>query len=265
MKEMDINTIRKIQLEILIDVADFCEKNNLRYFLSGGTLLGAIRHDGFIPWDDDIDIQMPRPDYENFIHSYNHEKFQVYCWDNDKDFLCTYAKVVNTDTILIENCSFGKLLGVNIDVFPVDGLPSNEKKIKNIVFINKLLWGLVACATINDISNRSKIKQIEISIIKSFYKIFPVKSYVTGKAIKMSKKYNFENSNKVATLVWGNGLKEVINKSTATEYHKKSFEGNFFNIPVNYEDYLINKYGDYMKLPPENERIYKHDIKVYLK
>lgn len=258
MKCINIDEMKKIQLEILADVADFCDKNGIRYFLSGGTMLGAVRHKGFIPWDDDIDIQMPRPDYNRFIHEYQHPNFEVCCWDLDKNYICTYAKVSDKRTVLVENGNFGREVGVNIDVFPVDGLPEGEEHIDRTVSKMKVLWGLIVCATVKDITKRSTLKKIEITIMRAVYKLFPLQSYFTGLAIKTAQKYPFDNSDKVATLVWGYGKREVISHSTATQYIKADFEQYKFNIPADYEDYLIHIYGNYMQLPPESERVYKH-------
>jgi len=264
-KKINIDEMKKIQLNILIDVARFCKENKIRYFLSGGTMLGAVRHKGFIPWDDDIDIQMPRPDYNRFIEIYDNKVYSVCCWDKDKKYICTYAKVEDTRTRLVENGNFGREIGVNIDIFPVDGLPRNEKKINNTVQKMKALWGLVVCATVKDISKRTTIKKFEISLMRIFYKIFHLQSYFAGLVIRKAQKYSFDESDKVATLVWGYGKREVISYHTATEYIEADFEGNRFNIPKDYDDYLVHIYGDYMKLPPEEERIYKHNVNAWWK
>ena len=265
MKKIEINEMKKLQLDILADVAQFCERNNLRYFLSGGTMLGAVRHHGFIPWDDDIDIQMPRPDYNRFIHEYQHPEYEVCCWDLDRKYLCTYAKVSNKRTVLEENGRFGREIGVNIDVFPVDGLPKGQRNIDRVISRMKVIWGLVVCATVIDITKRSRIKKMEIRLMRGFYKLFPLQSYFTGLAIRTAQKYPFDNSDKVATLVWGYGKKEVISHSTASNYIMTDFESYRFNIPVDYEDYLVHIYGDYMKLPPEEERVYKHHANAWWK
>lgn len=263
MKKIEIDEMKELQLNILADIAQFCEKNNLRYFLSGGSMLGAVRHHGFIPWDDDIDINMPRPDYNRFIHEYQHPYYDVCCWDLDKNYLCTFAKVSDKRTILEENGKFGRKVGVNVDIFPVDGLPKGDINVNRTVSRMKALWGLVVCATVIDITKRSTIKKIEITLMRAFYKLFPLQSYFTGLAIKTAQKYPFDNSNKVAVLVWGYGKKEVIMRSTAEEYIESDFENYKFYIPRNYDEYLRNLYGDYMKLPPENERIYKHGSNAF--
>lgn len=265
MKIIEIDEMKKMQLEILANVAAFCDENNIRYFLSGGTMLGAVRHKGFIPWDDDIDIQMPRPDYNRFIKIYDDPIYSVCCWDLDSNYLCTYAKIEDTRTVLVENGKYGREVGVNIDVFPVDGLPNSDKEIDRTVRKMKALWGLIVCATVKDISKRTTIKKIEITLMRAFYKVFHLQSYFTGLTIRKAQKYSFNNSDKVATLVWGYGKREVISYQTATDYIKADFEEYQFNIPRDYEDYLTHVYGDYMKLPPEEERVYKHHAKAWWK
>ncbi len=262
MKKIDIEEMKKIQLEVLLDVVSFCEQEKIRYFLCGGTLLGAVRHKGFIPWDDDIDISMPRPDYNRFIREYSHAFYEVHCWDTENEFICTYAKVSDSRTILTENANLGIQIGINIDIFPVDGLPKG--KFENIKFVKemKLLKGLVICASAKDISKRKNTKKIEITIIRLFYKLFNIQSWLTGYAIRLAQKYPFDASEYVGVLVWGYGEKEIMKKSIACEYVKGNFEGRRMNILKNYDEYLFNLYGDYMKLPPEKDRIYKHGSKA---
>lgn len=260
MKKINMDEMKCIQLSILKDVADFCEENGIRYCLYGGTLLGAIRHKGYIPWDDDIDIAMPRPDYERFIGSYKSEYYNLLHWQKTNHCLCTYMKVYDNRTTLIENGDLGETYGINIDVFPIDGLPKEEFKIDSTVRKMKALWGLVVCGTIKDISRRKVRKKIAIILIRLFYKIVPIKHYVTGLVVHNAQKYPFDYSDKVAVLVWGNGRKEVIGHQTASKYIKADFENYKFNIPENYEEYLISVYGDYMTPPPEATRQLNHSF-----
>ena len=116
----------KIELNILSDVHDFCIANGIHYILFAGSLLGAIRHKGIIPWDDDLDIAMPRPDYDRFVATYQNNRYIVKTIDNSEDFVFTFSKVIDNSTVLIENKTEQSKIGINIDIFPLDGLPGDE-------------------------------------------------------------------------------------------------------------------------------------------
>ena len=102
MNEIDVNEIKQRQIKILLSVHEYCTKNGLRYYLCGGSLLGAIRHKGYIPWDDDIDICMPRPDYEKFIREYSSDKYEVLTWKSNNNYIGLYTKVSDSETLLEE-------------------------------------------------------------------------------------------------------------------------------------------------------------------
>jgi len=257
MKEITIDEAKKLQLEILKKVSAFCDENNIRYFIYYGTYLGAIRHGGFIPWDDDIDICMPRPDYDRFMDIFKAPDLAVFTWRKDNKILVPFSKVYDTRTELHENGDFGEKYGVNIDIFPVDGLPSGEGKLKNRVKYMKFCWGMQVGATIDDYSKRRKSKQIQIKLMKAFYAIFHCKHYLAGRTIVHAKKYDFDKSDKVAVLVWGYGMREVNNKSDILPLRKIKFEDGEFWAPHN-DMPLKNAFGDYMQLPPEDQRKYKH-------
>lgn len=265
MKKISIEEQKKIELEELLSVDEFCRKNNIKYYLCGGTLLGAVRHNGFIPWDDDIDIAMARPDYEKFIASYKHDYFSVFAWRDNNRVLCTYTKIIDRRTLLYENSDFGEDLGVNIDVFPVDGLPKGKENAEKHVRKMKRLWGLVVCATVKDISKRTLIRKIEISFVRFLFSIFKNKHFIVGYVIRKAKKIPFAESNYVAVVLWGYGLKEIIHRKVAEELIEHDFEGHSLYIPKNYDEYLKKLYGDYMQLPPESDRIYKHGTIAYWK
>ena len=129
MKEISFEESKKLELDILLAVADFCNKNNLTYFLAYGTLIGAIRHKGFIPWDDDIDIQMPREDYNKFIETFSHERYKTIAPGTPLS-KHSFVKVIDTETVKIEAHKKYKkgFLGVDIDIFPLDGTPSDENE-----------------------------------------------------------------------------------------------------------------------------------------
>lgn len=129
MRNISFEEMKKVELEILSFFADFCETHNLRYFLAYGTLIGAIRHKGFIPWDDDVDIQMPREDYDILISLFNIGNDSPYRLISplEKQSCYTIVKIIDTRTIKIENGIKNDPLGIDIDIFPLDGIPSVDK------------------------------------------------------------------------------------------------------------------------------------------
>lgn len=136
-KKLSNEEIRMIQLDILQKVHDFCIERKLRYSLSYGTLIGAVRHKGFIPWDDDIDIMMPRPDYDRFMHEFDgtYNNLYVQNFENDDTWTFFQGKVYNSHTICKENASYSKHLF--IDVFPCDALPQKIADCENYFKIHK--------------------------------------------------------------------------------------------------------------------------------
>ena len=140
MREIGFSEIKRVALDILKDVAHFCDTHDIRYVLAYGTMLGAVRHKGFIPWDDDIDIMMPRDDYNRFIKLYNdhNPRYQVYSIENDDSYTYTMAKVFDQETVMIDNTlwrNFDKA-GVFIDIFPLMGYRMKHRHNKKYLDIN---------------------------------------------------------------------------------------------------------------------------------
>ncbi len=266
MKEITIDEFRQIQLDILQKVHEFCDKNAINYSLCGGTLLGAVRHKGFIPWDDDIDIIMTSHDYEKFKELFNQQKdsnlFFLDCF-NDKQYFQPFGKVVNTQTKLIE--AYDRpvdKLGVYIDVFPVNGLPADEekkakywKKIFKIRNINTILYQ-------KNVKSEGKLKHTIRVIL--FYLLRPLPANTIAKKInKLAASQKFETSDKVACSVFGYGKGEEIPRSSYDSYIEMDFEDRKFKVMAGYKDYLTGLYKDYMQLPPKEKQIRKHDFTAY--
>lgn len=265
-KKITLDELKKIQLDLLKNVASFYEKNKLRYFLAYGTLLGAIRHKGYIPWDDDIDIVMPRPDYLKFIKKYNflneNKDYNVETHYENSDFIFPFAKVLNKKTTLIENVSIYFENSVNIDIFPLDGYPDSLKDSNK--HVNKTKNQRIKLA----------LKMIKLRKDRVFYKNIIL---LSGKAacyfinyrnlIKnidaISRKYSYESSNFVGCGVSIYGIKDRFPKEVFADSEKVEFEGEGFNAPVGWHEYLTGIYGDYMKLPPEDERVTHHSFNAY--
>lgn len=283
MKKLTEKELKKIELEILINVAAFCDKHNIRYYLGGGTLLGAVRHKGFIPWDDDIDISMPRPDYIKFITSYNgtSPNYYVKSIEIDDTYWRTFAKVFDSRTFLFENTIRVKKEGnaVFIDVFPIDGLPKSWFKqqilFKQQEFLNFLYhgsaWNYTKSYKYND--SKSKFSSVKgwIRTIGKFIAITILYSLPTDKLIKLinrnASRWNFDDSEYVGAIVdcaHGAACEKILKKIFEPRILFE-FEKNLFWGPKGYNEYLSNLYGNYMELPPIDKRVTHHDFEAYWK
>ena len=259
--------IQSIELDILKNVASFCEQNNLRYFLAGGTLLGAIRHNGFIPWDDDVDISMPREDYERLIELFpNVGRYRIIHISNSKYYAHPFAKVVDTETILEElgrevvPC---KDMGVYIDIFPIDGVKDNSiitkhNFTKNYMYAYHLGYAIPAKKTA---PFSFKIKRL-IWILRFS---IPGRNWHYNRLSKKLRKNVFDSSKFVGSSFGQKGEKEIIEQSCFSDYVLIPFEKMLFRCPIGYDRYLTQMYGDYMQLPPVEERISAHNTKIYWK
>jgi len=265
MKAIDIKELKVLQLEIMQSIHDFCIQNDIRYSISGGTLLGAVRHKGYIPWDDDIDCMMPRPDYEKFLRTFNRKKsdFKVISCYNNKSFYQPFAKVINTKTILIGSGDRKiQNLGVNVDVFPIDGLPNEEKNRKR--YWNKIgkKKNFSSVIYTKFMPNEFWIKKIIRIILYYLFRPFPANWYAK-KLHKIAMKNSFENSIFVANSIFGYHTKEQMPKTLFDDFILLDFENKSFLSVKNYDTYLSNLFGDYMQLPPKEKQIQKHDFEVF--
>lgn len=258
MKEVNLKEFREIQLNILKAIDKYCNENELNYSLAFGTLIGAIRHKGYIPWDDDIDIMMPREDYEYLKNNFKSEEYELYSRQKYSNYNYPFIKVGDKSTLLVEDVEDKFDLGVNIDVFPIDG--TNNFK----YYIHRLLFRILTVKRINPSSNNRAIsKRIILKSLKVISKLF---SYdFIFKLMDILNNYeSFEKSEK-ATYLYVEYNKPILDKSVFEEYINVEFEGEFYKSIKKYDTFLTNFYGDYMKLPPEDKRVTHHTFKVFKK
>ncbi len=267
-KTITLKDMKKIELEILKYIKDVCSENNLNYYLCGGTLLGAIRHNGFIPWDDDIDIFLPREDYMkllSILRENPHYKYKMMSFYDNEDYYYTYAKIVNRETCMIEKgLPAINGLGVYVDVFPLDGLPNGQAKrkhhCKKILFYRRMLY--------RSYSKSPKCSGVLKSLLNCpFWLISRLVGY--KKLIKLvdstAMKYKTNDSEFIACSVAGYGFKEIIPAKVINKTITVNFENEKFQAPAGYNVYLKSLYGDYMELPPKEKRISRHSYKAYWK
>ena len=263
----ELRKVQLLQLEVLKVVTKICEKYNIKYFLTGGTLLGAIRHQAFIPWDDDLDIGMTRENYDKFIQVAQKELGEQYFlqnWDTEPNFAMPYSKIRINNTQYVEknsaNVDMNK--GVYVDIFPYDNKPNSKIK-RNIQKYKTYILKRLLLANLNYVlweSNQKKKKFV--------YKLLKVISNVIGtkRLRKMLQKETtrYSKEKNVAELVNISSSytyeKEVLMKQWIDKLEKTQFEDDLFYIPFESEKYLSRLYGNYMELPPEDKRYNRHNI-----
>lgn len=264
MKELNKIQIKKIQLEIIDSIHEFCMNRGLRYSLTYGTLIGAIRHQGYIPWDDDIDIMMPRPDYEQFVigyQGYNKNHF-VQTHKNDKSYFLPFAKVYDNRT---EQIIFPTKTGVFVDVFPIDGFPDTEEETK--VYLKKK-FHVVFHDILYTCSNNSYRKGNKLLIALKYIGkriLYPSRKRGIEKHDAIVGSYPYETANYAgvaSNTIWE---RSRFPKKVFEDYKTTLFEGRQLYIISAYDTFLTAYFGDYMQLPPEEERVPGHAAPVYWK
>lgn len=238
-------------LQNLLAVDKICREHGLRYYISDGTLLGAVRHGGFIPWDDDLDIVMPRPDYAEFIAHANEwlpQPFEMVCPDNIPDYPGVFAKVIDSSTTLIERWSFHQLGGVYIDVFPLDGVPSNK------VLRRLQLSAYKAVERSIYLRNRDPYKRGHgpSSWLPRFIQAIVTNEQLQRLMHKVQTLCNYEKATLIAE--FDDDERGVMPKEIFGQPTPVMFEGNEVLGPEKIEDYLTRLFGNYMELPPEDKR-----------
>lgn len=264
MNKIEVNELKKIQIKILNIFVEFCKENEMDYFLCGGTLIGAVRHQGYIPWDDDIDVALLRADYDKFIKKFNgyNDLFKVHTSDNTSDYPYPFAKISFVKTIIKEFIDEDSKIGVNIDIFPVDILP--DKKVDQLKLLNSIrrYRNKLSLKLIRINKNRSFFKNTILLIGKLIYK-FEKSSYLSSSINKIAKGYINTNTNSMGVIVWGYGECEVVSNNIFSEVIPMQFEGEYYNVPIGYHEWLTSIYGEYMKLPPKEKQISHHAFEAF--
>lgn len=276
MAEANTLSTREIQLAeygILCTVVDFLEKNGLHYILAGGTMLGAVRHGGFIPWDDDVDILMPRADYEALKALIKDDRMIEnvrFCLPGDADHLYPFIKAVDhkypcEDARIIDSVK----LYLWVDIFPLDHFPDDEKEhaaaLRKLLFWKKMLYaGILKKKYWKDLYKGNIIKQCKSMAGRALYTLmggYPrICRLIDRKAMEMDRRCS--DSDHVGDGSWPEGMKDYFPVSATFPTIDCTFETGRFKIPQNYDLYLTLFYGDYMTLPPEEKRV-THSVTVY--
>lgn len=259
--KVKVQRMQKVIFKIMCDIDDFCKENNIRYYLSGGTCLGAARHQGFIPWDDDGDLMMPRKDYDRFMETFPQqyaEKYGVGALAIDPEWVRPFARVWDKSTIWRSTNLQDKEMGVFVDIFPIDGLPKNPRIRKMHYARIKTLWGLgMACIRTRFLPGEKNqlIKRAAGLVLRPSWNRF-----FFEQMDKCCRSYDFDKNLLVgvcATIHYGDH--ETIKRKYMDRAIYLDFEGRKMPVPIGYKKYLSNLYGDYMTIPDDaEEKGYTH-------
>ena len=258
-RDITLDELRNIQLDILDKIDEYCRKNNLRYSLGGGTLLGAVRHKGYIPWDDDIDIMLPRPDYDKFIREfgslYEHLKVQNYL--NDEACYIPFSKVFDNRTTLIEP---GMINGIYVDVFPIEGLPKEEDIDAYLAKQDKLL-NIVTKTTRYYRFKKGKLWLYIKYLLKRL--VYPPRESAIKELENLYHSSDFDISELSGAITGRYKRKEIMTSDVFKSYIDLPFEGRTYSAITDFDSYLTKHYGDYMKLPPKDQQVSNHNFIAY--
>lgn len=268
---VSLSEMKEHLLSMICALADFCEKNGIRYYLSGGTLLGAVRHKGFIPWDDDIDVNIPRPDCE---------KLQKMCGGQIEDYVVIPPNGNSMDpanhwkmydeSIIIEDSLKGTSKKnlyhpVFLDILPIEGLPDTEEEnirhYRRVIFNQKMLGCLVG----SWFHGRNLPARI-FHLVGRPYAMLRGGQYWVDQIQRIAKSIDFESANYIGVMATTNihTTEERVKKTEFLPQIEVEFEGHTFKAPAGYDTYLRQLYGaDYMMVPPPEKRISHHGFTLY--
>ena len=267
-RKLSLGEIQQRELEMLKEFDRVARKYKLRYTMCAGTLLGAVRHRGFIPWDDDIDVSMPRPDYEKLVRLNRKRNL----WSKglklasfeDGTMDTPFMKLFCDDVVIKEkNYSEKYVQNLWIDIFPVDGLPYNEEDMK---LHYQLALNLCKLSTSSVVRNGYGTTKAKIVLKTLLFK--PAANMVGRKRIaalqrKLALKYSYSHAKKVGMVTWAyDGPGQALRKAEYEDLIEMDFEGcTFYGIKA-WDKYLSGVFGNYMQLPPEEDRL-THDFEAY--
>ncbi len=249
-------------LEMLGVFHEFCKENGLSYFALGGTALGAERHKGFIPWDDDVDVGMPRRDYEKLKALVENKQLGDYVFEfpsNKKDFVYAYGKMYDTRTTLVENTRYKTKRGIFLDIFPLDGAGKTLEESKKYFKVVHKKINLLSTKSLAWRKGRKLYKNVAIILMR----LFPVnQTKLKQKIDKLSSKIDYDSVNYVANYSGNWAEREISKKQWFGKPRECDFENMKIYAPEMADEYLTAVYGDWKRLPPEEKRVSHHDFLV---
>ena len=246
MATYDIRPLQMRMLKILLAIDNMCKNHHLDYCIMAGTMIGAVRHKGFIPWDDDMDVGMPRPDYELFIahcKEWLPAPYELICGENDEVYPLPFAKVQDSSTTLIERKHLSYLGGIYVDIFPLDAVPNN-KLLQRIQYTQYEFFKQAIYLVCRDPYKHGRGISSWIPLLCR--KLFTLKG-LQRSVRKVLTRYDYRTSDLIAD--YSDGLRGVMRKEVEGVFGPYLFEGETVMGIKNYDAYLTQIYGDYMEIP----------------
>ena len=269
MQEISMSEIKQTGLQTLLYFDAFCKQHHLQYFLAYGTLLGAIRHQGYIPWDDDIDVWMPREDYQKLIdldHEISQRQYLLNCVQCNGKFAVPFAKLTRTDTVILPaRYVTGYLYGLSIDIFPLDtiGNYKDEEEARQ-AFISVRNAHLPLLNKYHHLTGGREEKTLKRIAKKLAYRIAalrygPLSGHMKAYADALMNEYPNASGEYVTTI---DGT-TIFRKDWFENTVEVPFEGHMLPAPAEYDAVLRKRYGDYMTYPPVEQQVMPHTYTAY--
>lgn len=259
----DMNDVQAKILEIFKEVKQLCDANDIPYYAICGTCLGAVRHNGFIPWDDDIDIGIPIEYYEKFLALCRTElpvNLQLYTYKEHPHYINIFVKIIDINTTFIEEAQYDYIdtyKGVFIDIMPLSGVPKNPKEKRDFEYKVYMFFVLNYVRRLNWKDMCTWKHKLIWLLMKLFYKWIPIDCF-SDAWIELLKKYSLEKSEKIGQ-AWTKEIKKFIfEKELFLNVEEIPFEDTVIKCPYGWDKYLSKHFGNYMQFPPENQRFSGH-------
>jgi len=261
----DVSEIQQMELGIMEYIHEVCQKIGVKYFLAYGSLIGAVRHQGFIPWDDDMDICMLREDYEklqDYLITNPDERYEVLSYKNNLNYVYPFMKVQDNHTYLLEeDVRIDSNMGIYVDIFPVDGYEDDAKfKNKMTKLIKKRQ---LSCYTFKGITNTKSVLNSLLRYVSVIIFYFTNTNKYVAQIEELAKSRKVSDYEQVDYVIYKDMNKPVWRREWLEQVTTGTFEGKKFTIPKKYHEILTSDYGDYMQLPPVEQRVSHHDFKLW--
>ena len=257
LNDQDLRDLKQIEFDMLCEFDRICKKHDIPYYISDGTALGAVRHGGFIPWDDDIDVSVIREDYDRVLRAVAEDldpKYFLQTQQTDPEYPLTFAKIRANGTAFIERSIANVRMhhGIYIDIFPIDAMPKTEGGRRRQMMWFRMYWGLI--------KKREPKNPLKVLLYKLLYATVGRERLIRF-AERQYHKYPIEKTLYRGNIAGDHPYRAVIKtvpKEWFGSFTEMPFEGKNFPVLLEYDRYLTMMYGDYMQLPPEEKRVTVH-------